>query len=684
MERRRTDRRRDSKQEIAIPDLMGILQILYKRKMIILPIMLIPMIATLFLLKFKPDTYKATATVLLEDQQLNLSDFQDILTGMKFDNMTAPTQISVIQSPTLIRETINSLHISTDPHGNMALLPEEIPGQLAEKTSDAEVDYGIFKHFIENLEVKQQGTSRVIEISFLSLDPNVAARIANAHAQQYVLSQINIKKAQAAKLQDWISKQIIQLKQESLRKSDLVQKFRMDSGMVLGRNAQELVYQQISDIAAQLTPTQARMLDLKARNDLLKTGDTQSITEVVDSKLIQDLKGRLSNSSQKLESLRTDYGENHPSVIAVQQEIKQIQRDIQTEINNIRKAIKNELTTVEKQKEMLEEKLSELQKQADSFQEKQGTLQSLQLEEAASKKMLDNFLARSEEISSQVDFTRPDVRIVSLADVPGEPVPSKKPLIFIAVILLSFMISLTIVFVLEIIDSGIQKKDDIKKLYNIKLLGTLPKERYPIRKVLDKDRSVYLEEIKRIYIHLSATPEIKTLLFTSARTGEGKSTVVISLAYYLSSIGKKTLVIDADTLNPTIAGITQIKNATGLYELLAGTQSLKEVLVKDSHGISILPSGEQNPYVSDLLLSGRLQQHLAVLEKAYDYILIDSSPAPDISDAEILSALVDQVVLVTAWAKTSRKKIGEAVEIIQQFAKNTPSVILNKMDPSEI
>lgn len=684
MDRRRTDRRKEIGQDIAIPDLMGILQIIYRRKRVVLPIVLIPMIATLFFLKFKADTYKATASVLLEDQEVNMSDFQDVVSGMQFDNMTAPTQISVIQSPTLIRHTINSLNISTDPNGNMALLPDAMPDSTNTQPSDTEIDYGIFKHFTENLEVKQQGTSRVIEISFYSKDPTVAARIANAHAEQYVMSQINIKKIQAGKLQDWISKQIIQLKQESLRKSDAVQKFRVESGMVLGRNDQELVYQQISDIAAQLTPTQTRMLDLKARNDLLTTGDTQSITEVVDSNLIQDLKGRLSDTSQKLESLRTDYGGNHPSVIAAQQEIKQIQRDIQTEIGNIRKAIKNELTTVEKQKEMLEEKLTELQKQADSFQEKQGTLQALQLEEAASKKLLDSFLARSEEISSQVDFTRPDVRIVSMADVPGEPVASKKPIIFIAATLLSLMIALTIVFLLEVIDSGIQTKEDIKKLYNIKLLGTLPIERYPIKKVLDKDRSVYLEEIKRIYIHLNTTPEIKTLLFTSARKGEGKSSVVISLAYYLTSIGKKTLVIDADTLDPTIAGITQIKNDVGLYELLAGTCGLKDVLVKDRYGISILPSGEQNPYVSDLLLSGRLQPHLAVLEKAYDYILIDSAAALDISDTEILSALVDQVVLVTAWAKTPRKKIGEAVEVIKQFSKNVPSVILNKMDVSKI
>ena len=129
-----------------------------------------------------------------------------------------------------------------------------------------------------------------------------------------------------------------------------MQKFRSDSGMVLGKNSQELIYQQISDIAAQLTPIETKETDLKARLDLLTTRSDRSLTEVVESSLVQGLKSRLSQASQKLESLRADFGENHPEVIALRKEISQINDDIQKEVTNIRAAIENERTAISKQK----------------------------------------------------------------------------------------------------------------------------------------------------------------------------------------------------------------------------------------------------------------------------------------------------------------------------------------------
>ena len=125
-----------------------------------------------------------------------------------------------------------------------------------------------------------------------------------------------------------------------------------------------------------------------------------------------------------------------------------------------------------------------MQKEAEALKENQIELQALQIEETASSKLLDNFMARSEEIKAQSDFTRPDVRIVSLADVPSEPAGSKKTILFVAIAMLSGLFAVGAALALEMIDHGIQKRDDVKKFLNIKLIGCLTQEKSPITSVL--------------------------------------------------------------------------------------------------------------------------------------------------------------------------------------------------------
>lgn len=682
MDRRKTDRRRaEHGSDIFIPDLFDILRIFVKRKKLIALMIAVPVVLGLIYLETRPDNYVATASVILEDQNVNVAEFQDLLAGMKFDNLTVPTQVRVISSPDLMRETVTRMGIYLADRKRLAIDPQHYVDENGDKT---DAGYDVLKQFGKSLSVRQQGTSRIIEISFSSPDPELSATIANAHTKQYVYSLTQIKRQQAENLDARLSKQIVDLKEETIRKSRAVQSFRVESGMVLGRNSQELVYQQISDIAAQLTPIETRELDLKARMDVLSGGNAESIVEVVDSKLIQDLKSRLSVASQKLQSMQSDFGQNHPDIVSTQREISQIKSDIQREILSIQRSIGNELQTVSKQKEMLNDKLAELQKQADSFEEKQITLQSLQREESASRKQLDTLLERSEEIKSRLDYSRPDVRIVSLATPPGEPSNGKKPILLIAIIMLSAFAAIAVTFGLEIIDRGIDRKDDVKKILNLKLLGTLPKEKDPVGRVTDKSRSAYLEEIKRIYVHLSSNPATRSVLFTSSDRGEGKSTVLVSLATYLNSIGKKTLIIDADAINPRLADFFLMKSKPGFYELLNGSVTLKDVIVRDKNGVCVIPSGERNSQISDLLLAGHLQEHLEKILPKFDYVLIDSAPATHATDVEVLAGLVDQVILVTEWAKTPRKKIKLAGEMIRQFSRDVPHIVLNKVDPKDV
>ncbi|MCB1590825.1 MAG: polysaccharide biosynthesis tyrosine autokinase [Alphaproteobacteria bacterium] len=685
MDRRITDRRH-SATEIEVPELRELFRILYKRRWLLIILTALPVMAGMVYLKNKPDYYSATASVLLETQEVRLPDISELLTNMKFDNLTVPTQVSVISSPSLIRRTITLLKLRVDDKGNLLLPNPEEEFDAGKKLPDPDSTerYKIFKTFLSNLQVKQEGTARVIEISFRSVDPFLAAQVANTHAKQYVYSREQDKKRLAEELDKWLSEEIKDLKEQSLIKSRAVQKFRAENGMVQGKNSQELIYQQISDLASQQAQIDTRVVDLHARAEMLQSGNPHGLTDIVQSRLIQDLKARASQTAQKLQSLRAELGSKHPDVQGAREELSQINSDIAREVANVKKSIENELTTVTKQKELLEEKMTRLQKQADDLQEKMITLQALQLEEQASSKLLDNFLARSEEIKSQIDFTRPDVSIVSLAETPGEPTSSKKALIFAAICAFSGFFALSVVFFLEIGNQGVRNREDVSRLSGLPLLGALPRTRLPISGILKKDRSPYLEEMKRIFIHLNSQEHGKTILFTSSRRGEGKTTIASSLAYYMHNIGIKTLLVDADTLVPVIAGVTMINEKPGFSELLSGKAELEDVVVQDKYGLSIIPAGEPTPYISDMLLAGRLNASLDILRENFECIIFDCAPVLTVSDAEILTGMVDQVVIVVESGKTPREEFKKSASILRNLARQTPNVILNKVKFSDI
>lgn len=675
MDRRQTDRRQNQSDDIYIPDIADILKILNKRKIQILLVIIIPTVVAFLFLKSKANIYRATSSVILETQNINLSDYKDILQSTKFDDLTVPTQIQVITSTSLAKKTIAALSIMQDASGQV-FLGDEINGKnLASIT---------VTDFLERLDVKQQGTSRAINISFDAQNPGIAAKIVNTHTRIYTFSQIQSKKERAARINRWISEQIETLKQESLSKSKAVQEFKSQNGMVQGLNSQDLIYQQISDIAKQLSPIETKELDLKARVELLKSGKQDTIKEIIESELIQRLKSRASEISQNLKSIQSDLGKNHPDVISKRKELNQINSDIRAEVSNIRKSIENELTTTVNQKKLLKTKLEELQEKANILQEKQIELQSLEISEAASRKQLDNFFARSEEIKSQTDFTRSDITIVSEADIPNEPKGSKKTIILVAVCFLSAGLALAITLLLETLDKGITRKEDVKRILNVPLLGVLPKEKHPITRILSKQRSVYTEEIKRIYIHLSSKEGIKTVLFTSARKNEGKTMTAVALAYFLGTIGKKVLLIDANTVKPNISDITNTRTEPGFYELLAKECAIKDAIITDKHGLSVIPAGGQIAYSSDFLLANAFDEHLEQLKKSYDHIIIDSAPANETSDAEVLARLCDHTIILCTWGKTSKRTLKEVTESLRSISQNMLSIVLNKVPASEI
>lgn len=683
-----------------LPDAKELLLILWRRKWHLLIIALVPVLLGFIVIKNMPSRYRATAEVLIEKQELNLANFQDAFaTVTRQEEQIVQTQVNLINSSSLALRTVKEAELYKHPAFNPAIaqglpMSESWEGEwdIAHgKVRPEDVErYKVLSRFMSGLEVYPQGSSQLVKISFVSQDPVLAARVVNIHTQKYIEYSTEVFSARTRELSEWILRQIRALEEETLKKQKKVQEFRAHAGLVLGKGSEELIYQQISDTASQLTPVETRKLELDSRREAImqasQQGKIEAVGQVIASQLIQNLKAQEALAEQRLQVLRSNYGERHPTLIAAQREVDEVRQKIGREVALIAESVNSELLAVSRQEQLLKNKLSALQTRADRYRKDKITLSALEREAESSQKALDNFLGRYEEINSQTDLTRSNARLISWAEVPVEAFEPNKPFLFMAVIVLSGGVALAVVFLLEMLYNGFRNLDEVRLELNRTPLGITSLEKDPLLQVRNHSESVYTESIKKIYMYglmgKRRNQQGKVVLVSSALPNEGKSTFVMSMAYYLSSIGKKVVVVDTDTRRPHLHELAKIGLQPGFTDLLTRDAVLEQAIKADFSGkIHIIPAGTKKMLPPDLLNSQTSIQLVEALRQRYDYILYDSPPLLALSDAAAVSSVVDEVIVIARWLQTSKKKTAYAIATLEELIKRPIlGVVLTKVD----
>jgi capsular exopolysaccharide synthesis family protein len=164
--------------------------------------------------------------------------------------------------------------------------------------------------------------------------------------------------------------------------------------------------------------------------------------------------------------------------------------------------------------------------------------------------------------------------------------------------------------------------------------------------------------------------EIKTILVTSTGPGEGKSTTRGNLALTMAQGDKRVLVIDCDLRKPTIHKKFNVSNEKGVSNFLIGQTALEDVIHKYSDNLYLLPSGTIPPNPAEMLSSKKLKEFLEKVKEEFDCIIIDSPPVMAVTDAQILSTIVDGVLLVASSGQTEKEGLVKAKEQILKVNGN--------------
>ncbi|EYT48834.1 polysaccharide biosynthesis tyrosine autokinase [Brachybacterium muris] len=259
------------------------------------------------------------------------------------------------------------------------------------------------------------------------------------------------------------------------------------------------------------------------------------------------------------------------------------------------------------------------------------------------------------------------------ASAPAQPV-SPNPTRNLALGLLAgLVLGLGLAFIRHALDTKVRGEEDIRAHSDAPMLAGLPLESRGSKRGLisveEDPHGRHAEAVRRLRTNLmfvDVTTGRHSFVITSAVPGEGKTTTAVNLALAMADSGRRTLLVDADLRNPSVAKTLGMEGSVGLTTLLLGDADLDDVIQTwGSAGMDVLPAGPIPPNPSELLGSAPMEALLTRLMQEYDFVLIDSPPVVPVIDAVVIERLTGGLLMVVGVDRTKKRDLAAALKQLE-------------------
>jgi len=703
--------------------LADFLQILWRRRAIVLGTILVSLLLALAYLMTATPKFAATVSLLIqnkEDTFQQLAVIEAALNGTQTPGEDVVTELEVMRSRRLAAKVVDDLDLINDPEFNASLvepstmsqiigwlnpmrlvalvMPKPDPGISSEERRKALERESVIDSFSSNLSVSQLGLSRLFFISFMSEEAEKAAKIANALADAYIIDRLEARYEETRRATDWLSQKIADLRVDLNQKERVVEEFRREAGLLAGAGGSTLITEQVSELNAQLIVARASRAEAEARLSQIRRmgqrpGGASAAADVLGSPVIIALLNQEAEIKRSAAQLADEYGERHPRIISVRSELRDIQGKIAGEVAKVVQKLESDVGVAQARESSLQQGLEQLKRTMAQTNTADVQLRALEREVETNRTMLQSFMNRFEEMSAQLDLNQQStVRVLSRAIGPQYPSWPKKSLVLVVVFLGSALLGIGFVFLLEQFDRGFRSGEQIEEQTGVRSLGMVPalegsRRRVgdPVDYVLKRPASAFGEAIRSVYTSiLMAAGAEKTgtsVLITSCQPGEGKSTLSMCVVRMFAASGRKVVLIEADVRRPRASDALRVPAQPGLVELLSDRADLADVLHKDDKsGAYIIPAGGPAADPTHILASPGVRSVVDALSKNFDLIVVDSPPLMAVADSRILAPQVDSTVVVVHWGKTHRNVVSLGLKKLFETGARVSGVVLAQVD----
>jgi len=545
------------------------------------------------------------------------------------------------------------------------------------------------------IDVELEEGSSIIKLSVKDNDPELAAKIANTIADNYVnwISEIKMSKTKGAS--GALTERVAILDDELKEAETRLDQLKKQGDVTALKEEIETTVAKLADFDSEYNHAIADIEEQKVRFREIEANLKQpqenliAVTQIITNSVIETLTLKLLDLELKRTKLVSRYNEGSMPLESVDEEIAQTKTELRNEIKNVSRAlinsIKTDLSALQARKEALEEIRDKYSTRLRQLSDVALEYKRLERQVKGKNELYVTLLGKQAE-ASLVEVLKSgllvNVRIIDPAKVPVKPVSPKKVLNTILGCIVGLISGIGGAFVKEYWDHSLKTIDEVEHYMGLSTLAAIPRAK-------GKSFTLYTpgSPISENFHTLSTGIQqlckergINILLVTSANNREGKSVVCANLAASLASIeGKRVLAIDANLRVPTLHKFFEVNIKSNLLDVLSQEKTIQPDPT-DIRNLSLISTTQEVSEPSRFLASDSLKGFIKKVKAEYDYVIIDSPALIKYPDASILGFESEGIILVAKFGETKREVLERARSLLDKSQRKILGVVLNNVE----
>ncbi|OUL29113.1 polysaccharide biosynthesis tyrosine autokinase [Nostoc sp. 106C] len=645
--------------------------------------------------------YESQAKLLFNKQSgvsslTGLSSQVGELSGLTNLSNPVDTEAEVIRSNSIVQKTITSLKLK-DKSGKPLSIEK----------------------FLKLLKLKTIRGTDVMQLSYRSTNPQEAATVINSLMNYYLESNVRTNRAEARSAREFLNRQLPEVEKRVLKAEMSLRRFKEQNRVVALDVEAKAGVEGLKDLLEEITKAQAELADASTRTRALQSQialNTQQAVELStlsQSPGIQQVLEEYQKAEDELAVARTRFSEEHPIVINLDKKAAALRSQLEgrvsqtigssefvpeqnLQIGKLKQNLTEELVKSEVDRLAVANRLAELrqvyvvnQRRLDILPRLEQQQLQLQRQLQVARVTYEQLLKQLQEVEVLENQNIGNSRVISEALVPDKPVSPIVPLNLGLGGVLGILLGVGVALMLEATDNSLKTIEEVKRLLDYPLLGTIPLAEKP--KGSDGEGSAELPTLHNPYSPESAAFEmlqanlgfsisdktLKVIVLSSSIPGEGKSFVAANLAVAAAQTGRRVLLVDADMRRPRQHKVWEQSNLIGLSNILVNQAELPTTTKEALMTLDLVTAGTIPPNAAALLESKRMAALIQEATSNYDFVIIDAPPLTAVADAQILGKLVDGVLLVVRPGVVDSAAANATKNLLAQSGQRVLGMVVN-------
>jgi capsular exopolysaccharide synthesis family protein len=637
-------------------------------------------LAALYTLRQEP-VFETKASVLLDQRKKQVvQGLDDVLSPLPADSSVVDTEVEMLSSSGMAFQVAREAGLIPDTP------VERMSRQQQEDAALVVTD--VLKHRT----ISRIGLTYLIEIRYKSSDPETAQRMANLYARTYIESQVNVRVEENTRVRRHLENEINRLRSQVLSADAAVAAYKARTGLNGNTAAGTLTEQEISSYNQTLALARAQSAEDAQRLGAAQSQIAQGVDKLgeLNTPSMLNLRAQQATTSALVAQLASRYGPNHPELITARQQLSDIDRLIASQGTRVVSGLQAQAQASAGRASEIAGKLSSTETKLAGADRAAVQLRELESQVAAPKALLDAYMSRLAQISTQSGVEQADARIAAYAPLPVQASgPSWLVNLAIGAFLGGILFAIT-ALIKQVFTVGVGSAEEVESIFGVEFLAAVPRLRNTddmaiINQVVEAPGSPYAEALRALAagLFLPGQEQPKVIALTSAQASEGKSTTAIALGRSQALRGRRVLVIDCDLQRPTFHHRFGFgKAGPGLIEALRGEARLTDCLIDDKlTPARFLPVGEMIEAGQSIAFD-ELEALVSEARTMFDLVVLDLPPVLQVAEARAIAAVSDGVVLLTRWKHTSRQAIEFAITLLTRSGNAVLGLVLTEVPAS--